>query len=99
MARRFTPQYKAEAVELVQQSQRPVAQVARELGLAEQTLSRWVLAYRARIAGQTDPASPRELTTVQTLEAENQQLRQENAFLKKAAAFFARTPDGTPGAS
>ena len=93
MVHRFSPQYQAEAVELVVQSQRPVAQIARELGLAEQTLSRWVLRYRARTQGQATPASPTDLATVQALEAENARLRQENAFLKKAAAFFAQMPD------
>jgi len=41
-SRKFTPEYKAEAVELVVSSGRPIAVVARELGLNESTLGEWV---------------------------------------------------------
>lgn len=46
--REFSPEYKDEAVKLVVNTGRPVATVARELGVKEQTLGRWVLAYKAR---------------------------------------------------
>ena len=46
--REFTPEYKDEAVKLVINTGRPVATVARELGIKEQTLGRWVNAYKAR---------------------------------------------------
>jgi len=42
LCREFTPEYKVEAVELVVGTGRPVATVARELGIKEQTLGRWV---------------------------------------------------------
>lgn len=45
--REFTPEYKDEAVKLVVNTGRPVAVVARELGVVEQTLGNWVKAYRA----------------------------------------------------
>jgi transposase len=49
--RGFTPEYKDEAVKLVINTGRTVATVARELGLKEQTLGRWVHDFKARAAG------------------------------------------------
>ncbi|KFF58452.1 transposase, partial [Cryobacterium sp. MLB-32] len=49
--RDFTPEYKDEAVKLVLTTGRGVATVARELGINEATLGRWVVAFKAR--GQT----------------------------------------------
>jgi transposase len=46
--REFTPEYKDEAVKLVINTGQAVATVARELSVKEQTLGRWVNAYRAR---------------------------------------------------
>ncbi|MEP7191715.1 MAG: transposase [Actinomycetota bacterium] len=48
--RGFTPEYKDEAVKLVINTGRTVATVARELGINEATLGRWVNAFRARAA-------------------------------------------------
>ncbi len=45
--REFTPEYKDEAVRLVINTGRAVASVARELGINEATLGRWVNAFRA----------------------------------------------------
>ncbi|MGM7677658.1 transposase [Microbacterium sp. A94] len=44
----YTPEYKDEAVRLVINTGRPVATVARELGIVEQTLGNWVKAYTTR---------------------------------------------------
>ena len=46
--REFTPEFKDEAVRLLINTGGPVAVVARELGIVEQTLGNWVKAYRAR---------------------------------------------------
>lgn len=68
---------------------RPIAHVAKELGIHDTTLGNWISAYKRRHGGTApEPAgdkSERELR----LERENRKLREENAFLKKAAAFFA----------
>lgn len=94
--RKFSAEFKAEAVQLVVQSQRPVARVAHELEINESTLGYWVKAYRAKHgltpgepAGEDTP-TPVTAARIAALEAENRRLAQENAFLKKAAAFFAR---------
>ena len=88
--RQFTDEFKADAVQLVVQSDRPIAQVARELEINESSLGYWVKNYRqAHPDPQTAPA-PVDAARVARLEAENRRLAEENAFLKKAAAFFAK---------
>jgi transposase-like protein len=89
--RRFSPQFKAEAVQLVIETGRPVAEVARDLGIHDGTLGNWVNAWRRAHPEPDQPLSPVERVRVQEMEAEIRRLRMENEFLKKAAAFFART--------
>jgi transposase-like protein len=90
--RKFSPQFKAEAVQLVIETGKPVAEIARDLGIHDGTLGNWVNAYRRANPEPDAPLSPVELARVKDLEDENRRLRMENEFLKKAAAFFARTP-------
>jgi transposase-like protein len=87
--RKFTPEYRAEAVKMVIETSRPIAKVARDLGINEGTLGNWVLKYR-----NEHPISEEltidERAKLKELERENRELRMERDFLKKAAAFFAR---------
>ena len=86
----FSPEFKAEAVKLVVELSRPIAAVARELGIHEGTLGYWVAAYR-REHGTSEPAlDVSERARLAELERVNQELRMENEFLKKAAAYFAQ---------
>ena len=88
--RRFSPQFKAEAVQLVLETGKPIAQVARDLGINKGTLGNWVNAWRRDNPEPEQPLTPMERARVTELEEENRRLRMENEFLKKAAAFFAR---------
>jgi transposase len=88
--RSFTPEYKDEAAKLVVELSRPVASVARECGLNEQTLRNWVNAYRETHAGEEPPLDVPERARLRELEKEVRELRLEKEFLGKAAAFFAR---------
>lgn len=90
--RRFSPQFKAEAVQMVIETGKSIAEVARDLGVNDGTLGNWVNAYRRENPEPEQPLSPMERARVKELEEENRRLRMENEFLKKAAAFFARTP-------
>lgn len=90
--RRFSPQFKAEAVQMVIETGKSIAEVARDLGVNDGTLGNWVNAYRRANPEPEQPLSPMERARVKELEEENRRLRMENEFLKKAAAFFARTP-------
>ncbi len=89
--RRFSDEYKAEAVRLVGNGGKRVGAIARELGLGETALRRWV--RQAEIDAGRGPAEA--LTTgereeLAQLRRENQRLRMEREILKKATAFFAK---------
>jgi transposase-like protein len=89
--RKFSPQFKAEAVQMVIETGKPIAQVARDLGIHDGTLGNWVNAWLREHPEPDQALSPVERARVKELEDENRRLRMENEFLKKAAAFFART--------
>ena len=90
--RKFSPEFKDEAVKLVIDGSRPIAQVARELGINEGTLGNWVNQYRCDHAGDEPPLAVSERARLREAERELRELRMENEFLKKAAAYFARDP-------
>ena len=87
--RKFSPEFKDEAVKLVIETARPVAEVARELNLNETTLGNWVNAYRVQHADDEPPLTVTERARLRELERENRELRMQAEFLKKAAAYFA----------
>ncbi len=88
--RNYTAEYREEAVRLVLDSGRSVAAVARELGVNEGTLGNWVNRYRREHADDEPPLAVNERARLRELEKQSRDLRMENEFLKKAAAFFAR---------
>jgi transposase len=87
--RRFTDEYKAEAVQYVISSGQPVAEVARNLGIVEATLGRWVAKARENGEAKEPELDVSERAELQRLRKEIQQVKMERDFLKKAAAFFA----------
>ena len=91
--RRFSAQFKAEAVQMVVQADRPIAHVARDLKINEQTLGNWVTVWKADHSEPEKEVTPLERARISELEEEVRRLRMENEFLKKAAAFFARMHD------
>jgi len=89
--RQFTDAFKSEAVRLTRESGRPVAQVARELGIGDGLLYRWRGEQRQVDAqGQTRQSMRANQDELARLKRENETLRKERDFLKRAAAFFAR---------
>ena len=90
--RTFTPQQKAEAVRICQQSTKPLSQVARDLDLQENSLRAWVKQAEIdeRGAGEEGPLTSEERDELRRLRRENRELQMEREFLKKAAAFFAK---------
>ena len=88
--RRFSPEYRDEAVKMVIESSRPIAQVARDLGINEGTLGNWVAQYRKSHPEAEEPLTVAERARLRELERENRELRLQAEFLKKAAAFFAQ---------
>jgi transposase len=89
--RRFSDEYKAEAVRLVIDSGKPAAQIARELGVNANVLYRWVAEERdANAVGKTRGGVKAEQEEITRLRRELDRVRQERDFLKRAAAFFAK---------
>jgi transposase len=86
----YSPEYREEAVKLVIETSRPIAQVARELGVVEGTLGNWVNGYRRKHAGEEPPLAIPERAELAELRRRTRELEQENLFLKKAAAYFAK---------
>jgi len=93
--REFTPEYKDEAVKLVVNTGRAVATVARELGINEATLGRWVNAFKARQDAGDGALSETERAELARLRKENSELKMDRAFLKKASLFFAQEASDT----
>ena len=88
--KRYTPEFKEQAARKVVDNSLPIAQVAREIGVNDTTLGFWVKDYRKKMAGQPLPADMPDQERIRELERRNRELEMENAFLKKAAAYFAR---------
>jgi transposase-like protein len=77
---------------MVIETSRSIAEVAREVGVSETTLGSWVRAYREAHAGDEPALELSERARLRELERRTRELEMENAFLKKAAAYFAREP-------
>src|SRR5208283_388722 len=88
---KFGDGYKAEAVKLYRESNQTIAETARNLGLKESTLANWVKKDKDNeaVAVGEAPLTPAERTRIRELEADVRRLNMENAFLKKASAYFA----------
>ena len=90
--RTFTQEFKDELCREVITTSRPVKDVAVAYGVGTETLRNWVNKYRSAQGGEDAELSLPERARLKALERENQDLRAEAAFLKKAAAYFAREP-------
>jgi transposase-like protein len=88
--RKFSPEFKDEAVKMVIESSRAIAEVAREIQVNEGTLGTWVNKYRVEHADEEPPLSVSDRARLRELERENRELRLKAEFLGKAAAFFAQ---------
>lgn len=87
--RRFSDEFKRDAVELVRASGASIAEVARELGINDTTLGNWV--RQAEIDdGHRDGLTTDERARLRDLERENARLRMERELLKRAVAFWVK---------
>jgi transposase len=86
----YAPEFRAEAVKRVRNSNESAAAIARDLGITVGTLRRWLDASRPPPdVVLTDD----ERTELRRLRKENRELRMEREILKKATAFFAKQSD------
>ena len=88
----FTGEFKTEAVALAEKREKPIAQIAKDLGLNESVLRRWM--HEARNSAGTSARAfpghgrPRDAELAR-LRKENKMLKDANDILKKATAIFA----------
>lgn len=87
--RQFTAEFKRDAVDLVRTSGRPIAEIARELGIYDSTLGNWVRQDRID-RGEQDGLSSDEQARLRALERENAKLRVERDLLKRTVAFWVK---------
>lgn len=92
--RQYTEEFKREAVRLMETSDKPIAQLARDLGVNDNNLYRWRSVYgsQRRDSVTSTGASAVELAAeVKRLQHENAVLRQERDILKKAMSIVSRS--------
>lgn len=90
----YTPEYRRDAAHLVIDTGRPIATVAREIGVGEQLLGRWVAIERSRLDDPPTALDASERAELDRLRVEVSELRMDREFLKKATAFFVSENNG-----
>jgi transposase len=89
--KRYTAEFKAEAVRVARENKKPIYQQAMDIGVSDTALRRWIrqddIDQGKGPAGALTTEEREELTR---LRRENRQVKMERDFLKKASAFFAR---------
>ena len=89
MGKRYPAEFRQRAVELAREREKPVRQLASDLGISDQTLSNWL--RQADIdEGRRDGLTTEERAELVRLRRANRVLEMEIEILKRAAAFFAR---------
>ena len=79
----YTPKFRAEAARLVIDTGRTIAEVAREIGVGEALLGRWVAIERAKMDEPPEALDADERAELTRLRREVAELRMDRAFLKK----------------
>jgi transposase len=88
--RQFTPEFKAQAVQRLLESGKPLSEIATELGVSSGQLSQWRNEQLAVGSAEALAARKAEQVETQRLKREVKRLEEEVEILRKAAAFFAR---------
>jgi transposase len=88
--RAFTPEFKAEIVELCRRGDRSLGQVARDFDLTGTAVRAWVKQAEVDAGTRSDGLTSAERDELAALRAENRRLREDNDILKRATIFFAR---------
>ena len=86
--RKFSDEFKVEAVKLVTEQGLSITEAARDLGVSAAVLGRWKKTYEDGLLGDT--VKRREADELKALRKENKRLRMERDILKKATAYFAK---------
>ena len=89
-AARYSEEFKEQVVREVVEKERTISSVASSYDLVPQTVGDWVARYKKAHTTDQDRKKASESAEIAKLRAEVRELRQENEFLKKAAAFFTK---------
>jgi transposase len=89
----FPSEFRREAVKLMRESDKPLAVLAKDLGVSEQTLRTWRKQSQVD-RGELEGLTSEQLEELRRLRRENRTLQMEREVLRKAAAFFARESEG-----
>lgn len=92
MPKPFPVEFRRDVVAVARKQEAPLAQIARDFGISESCLSRWLrMADRDDgVAGPDRPAGVADTAEVRELRRRNKLLEQENEVLRRATAYFAR---------
>lgn len=88
--RAFTPEFKAEIVEVCRRGDRSIGQVAKDFDLTETAVREWVRQADLDAGARTDGLTSAEREELAALRRENRRLREDVEILKRATAFFAK---------
>jgi transposase len=91
--RKYPDELRERGVRLAIESGRPIARVARDLGIHPESLRRWVRQAEADEAGRADLLTTEERVRLKGLEREVAELRRANEILRAASVFFATELD------
>ncbi len=83
------PEFRRRAIELARLKERPIAEVAKSLGISESCLRNW-LAQADRDEGRREGLTSEERKELAALRRDKRRLEVENEILRRAAAYFAR---------
>ena len=86
----FPPEFRRRAIELARTSDKPLGEVATDLGISRSCLQNWIRQEKADAGDAAAGLSSAEKTELAELRRRNRQLEMENDVLKRAAAYFAR---------
>ena len=87
---KYSDDFKEQVVLEVINKDRTISSVAQSYGLVSQTVGLWVKKYLAAHPEVSDSGEVVESAELKRIRKENRELRLENEFLKKVAAFFAK---------
>ena len=88
--KKYPAAFKERAVKLAVESEQPIAQTARDLGVNDNTLHTWIGKYHRAERQEKEVNDEHVYEELKRLRKENARLQEEREILKKAAAYFAQ---------